>query len=85
MSFETLHLDLEGGGEEGQSEPVLSLAVSETTRTTERMMSTGAPRRGEPDIEVALEDSTVLVDQHKQVKKGKKVAFQRDAPEVYDF
>lgn len=95
LIFETLHLDVEGGVGERRTTRAPSAVALEATGHTEadnQGVST-TERAGSATVEVKLETTTTLapagqseiVAIPKKVKPKKRVGFQSDRPDLYDF
>ena len=84
LIFETLHLDLEGGVGERRTTPATNAVALEAGMMTDA--------KNLADVRIGIEEDDVSVEeaQHsaggvKAKKPKKRVAFQSDRPDLYDF
>jgi elongator complex protein 4 len=86
LIFETLHLDIEGGvGERRTTPSTIALPANTSSEGHD-----GQTAKAVAAVEVTLEDvkpekGSVKEPEWKPKKERKKVAFQSDRPDLYDF
>ncbi len=96
LIFETLHLDVEGGVGERRTTPSATTMTTEGVKHPEGAVVQGVeqPSAGVATIEVKLEATDLsklganvqrLEVTPKKGKAKKRVAFQSDRPDLYDF
>jgi elongator complex protein 4 len=88
MVFETLHLDVEGGVGERRTAPSATAGAFEDGARA-AASSGRVPPKAEAQVSVEVEEGTRAVaenvDVAKVTKRKKKVAFQSERPDLYDF
>lgn len=83
LTFETLHLDLEGGVGDRRTTPSSNAVALEASMTHEVGVE---QQMAEAAVEVKLESpERRTVRDEEKVKPKKKVAFRSDKPDLYDF
>lgn len=87
LVFETQHLDVEGGVGERRTAPALTTREMPANDSNESGVKRVVPSGAGVQIELETEESReeVPVTEKRTVKVKRKVAFQSDRPEMYDF
>lgn len=87
LIFETLHLDVEGGIGERRTTPLTNaMALDAGVTSHDHEQNTEMQRDTTAHIEVQVEAESNRARVGAQVKKKqKKVAFQSERPDLYDF